>query len=162
MTSSIEFDAALAASIPRLHGAARLFISNYSDRADLVQDTLLQALRKRDLYQTGSFVSWLIAIMRNLYLDGIRRAKRSPLIPDFPIKDDDLIAADEPSAGLLIRDLRRALSKLPIEQRRIVVAVSLNGDTYDNLAHNEGIPIGTVRSRISRGRAKVRQEVEGV
>lgn len=102
--------------------------------------------------------AWLFAIMHNVYLDQLRRScvSTQPLDDDTPVAAQRATQAD----GLVIRDLNAALQRLPADQREILLLVGLEEMTYDEVASTLGIPLGTVMSRLSRAREKLRVSME--
>lgn len=159
------FDAAqLQAHVPRLRRYARALTGNRESADDLVQDTLERAWTKRALWdetvdgRAGSLRAWLHAVMHNLFVNGIKRTRRTESLDD---RDDaaDLLPAQDASAetGAALRDLQRALAQLSAEQREVVLLVGLEQMSYAETAQALGVPIGTVMSRLSRGRERLRQ-----
>lgn len=131
------------------------------DAADLVQEVLLRVRRGLAGYRPGSFEGWLWRITRNAFLDEVRRRKRRPTVP---LPDDDrarLGSAPEPDevlAGYRLEDeVQRALLELPYDFREAVVLCDLVGLQYDEIAEAAGVPVGTVRSRIHRGRKMLKE-----
>ena len=123
---------------------------------DLVQECLVRALAKQHLFQPGTDLrAWLFTLLHNQHVNDIRRA--APF--GNPVGVDEL--APVPVEGNAIpsvelKDLERAIAKLPIEQRQAVLLVGLEGMPYDEVASVLNVPIGTVRSRLSRGRDLLR------
>ncbi|WP_298376820.1 RNA polymerase sigma factor [Azospirillum sp.] len=147
--------------IPRLQRFARSMARDVTLADDLVQECLERALSRLHLWQPGSNLrAWLFTILRNLHINGLRR--RQPVL-DI---DDEALAALGAVPGsqfvsLEVRDMRRALRVLPTEQRRVVLLVGLEGASYGEAAIQLGVSLGTVKSRLSRGRRALRQLVEG-
>jgi RNA polymerase sigma-70 factor (ECF subfamily) len=159
-----EFNRALAAVIPNLRRYARVLTRGTSaDRADdLVQETLCRALQKAHLFQPGSNLrAWVLTLMHNQHVNLIRQSVRTGTV--IPIEDLDggsvgeLTAGERQTDGLRLRDLRRAVDGLPEEQRQTVLLIGLEGLSYKAAAEVLGIPVGTVRSRLSRARAAMRR-----
>jgi RNA polymerase sigma-70 factor (ECF subfamily) len=132
-----------------------------SDADDLVQDVLLRVQRGLATYTPGNLRGWLSRITTNAFLDSVRRAKRRPTsaLPD----DVDRVlpasaAADVESASLrLPEDLQEALLALPADFRAAVVLSDVVGLSYQDVADALSVPVGTVRSRIHRGRSRLRE-----
>jgi RNA polymerase sigma factor (sigma-70 family) len=150
----------LAACIPRLRRYARALVGNRAEADDLVQDTMERGWSKRASWRPGGDMrAWLFGIMHNLYVDRIRKAR----LPTEEWHD----AMPEPStdptqAGRLeVRDMEAALALLPAEQREILLLVALEEMTYEEIAATLRIPVGTVMSRLSRGRERLRAMTEG-
>jgi RNA polymerase sigma-70 factor (ECF subfamily) len=144
-----------------IYNFAYRLTGNPSDAGDLVQEVLLRVRRGLEGYTPGSFEGWLWRITRNAFLDEVRRRKRRATVP-FP--DDDRGhegTSPEPSEVLaevrLSRDVQAALLRLPYDFREAVVLCDVVGLTYDEIAAAVGIPVGTVRSRIHRGRRQLRE-----
>ena len=146
--------------VPRLRRYARALAGNRDDADDLVQDTLERAWAKSALWHgVADMRAWLFSIMHNLHVDGIRRPKLATVMMD----DDTPEVAMAPTQGerLAVLDLQAALDLLPTEQKEIVLLVALEDMAYAEIATALGIPIGTVMSRLSRGRERLRALMEG-
>jgi RNA polymerase sigma-70 factor, ECF subfamily len=144
--------------IPRLRRYARA-LTRATDRADdLVQDTLLRALTKLHLWQPGTDIrAWLFTIMHHQYVNTVRREARETATVDIEHISSTLVATTDPTARRQLVELDRALARLPAEQREILLLVGLEGMDYESVAKILGVPIGTVRSRLSRGRERLRE-----
>jgi RNA polymerase sigma-70 factor, ECF subfamily len=152
--------------VARSHGrfiytVAYRLTGDHDDAQDLVQEVLLRVRRGLETYEPGSLEGWLSRITTNAFLDEVRRRRRRPLevVPDLP----DLVLAtdEEPDAALartrLPEDLQRALLALPPDYRAAVVLSDVVGLDYAQVADALHLPPGTVRSRIHRGRARLRE-----
>jgi RNA polymerase sigma-70 factor (ECF subfamily) len=148
--------------VARVHGRkiynfAYRLTGNSDDAHDLVQEVLLRVHRGLSNYQPGSFEGWLWRITRNAFLDDVRRQKRRPTSP-LPDEVDRWDRASTESADTeyarisLGDDIQKALLELPIEFREAVVLCDVVGLSYEEIAQAVAVPIGTVRSRIHRGR----------
>ena len=144
--------------IPRLRRYARA-LTRSGDRADdLVQDTLVRAIAKAHLWQAGTDIrAWLFTIMHNQHVNAVRRAVREQGIVDIEGMSSSLVATTDPTASRQLWELERALARLREEQREVVLLVGLEGMSYETAAKVLGVPIGTVRSRLSRAREALRQ-----
>ena len=146
---------AVAAEIPRLRRYARALTGDDGEADDLIQDTLERALARLAQWRDGdSPRKWLFSILHNLHVDGLRRKSRRP-----PHVGLDSVGVDQsaPAAdGASGRDLDRALQLLASEQREVVLLVGLEGLSYAEAAEVLAIPIGTVMSRLARGRGRLR------
>ena len=149
--------------IARKHGrflytvAYRLAGSD-ADAQDLVQEALLRVRRGLETYSPGSLEAWLARIVTNVFLDEVRRRRRRPstAFPDQPdLVLPPTVAADEASEALS-DEVQDALAALPEEFRIAVVLCDVVGLSYDEIADAHDIPVGTVRSRIHRGRRLLR------
>jgi len=146
---------AVAAEIPHLRRYARALLGDSSEADDLIQDTLERALARLEQWRDGDNPrKWLFSILHNLHVDGLRRRSRRP-----PHVGLDSVGADHsaPAAdGASGRDLDRALQQLTGDQREVVLLVGLEGLSYAETALVLSIPIGTVMSRLARGRDRLR------
>ena len=146
--------------IPRLRRYARALVGDRATADDLVQDTLERAWAKLHLYRRGTDLrAWLFTVMHNVYVNQIR-GRREFLALDPEALELPVRAAHETS--LEARDVERALLRLPVEQREVLLLVVLEDLSYEEAAAALGIPIGTVMSRLSRGREKLRALMEGL
>jgi len=153
-------DQQLLTWLPRLRRYARALAGNRDDADDLVQDTLERAWSRSGLWRgVADMRAWLFAIMHNLHVDGVRR----PRPQTVDLDEDFLEFASPPTQGerLDVLDLQAALDLLPIEQKEILLLVALEDMAYADVAATLGIPIGTVMSRLSRGRERLRALMEG-
>jgi RNA polymerase sigma-70 factor (ECF subfamily) len=143
-----------------LYTVAYRLTGNHDDAQDLVQEVLVRVQRGLATYRPGSMEGWLSRIATNAFLDDVRRRKRRPL--DLVGDDIERVTAGAPSADEVIAseqlpdDLQDALRALPEEYRVAVVLCDVVGLTYEEIASSLEVPVGTVRSRIHRGRAQLR------
>jgi len=147
--------------IPRLRRYARALTGDRARADDLVQDTLERALIKFHLWQPGSDLrAWLFTIMHNVYINQLRA---QPAGMSAMTDDDTAQLAVRPTQSdrLEIMDLQAALLRLAEEQRDVLLLVGLEQMTYEEAAGVLGIPIGTVMSRLSRGRERLRALLAG-
>ena len=142
--------------IPRLRRYARALTGERGRADDLVQDTLERALVKFHLWQPGSDLrAWLFTIMHNVYVNQVRaNAKAVTTALDDETVEPALRATQ--NDRLEVRDLQVALLRVPAEQREVLLLVGLEQMTYEEAAGVLGIPIGTVMSRLSRARERLR------
>ncbi len=150
----------LLACIPRLRRYARALTGDRGRADDLVQDTLERGWNKLALWRRGTDMrAWLFGIMHNVHVDQVRK----PALATEELDEHTLIphAINSPSAGLELRDMESALSQLPAEQREVLLLVALEEMTYDEVAATLQLPIGTVMSRLSRARERLRAIAEG-
>lgn len=145
-----------------LYMVAYRLTMNHDDAQDLVQDVLLRVQRGLATYQPGSMEAWLSRITTNAFLDRVRRQKRRPTDP-LPEDEPDRVlppsasAADDLDAAGLPAHLQDALADLPEDYRAAVVLCDVLDFSYDEIAEALDVPVGTVRSRIHRGRARLRE-----
>jgi RNA polymerase sigma-70 factor, ECF subfamily len=148
----------LEQEIPRLRRYARALTRDTVRADDLVQETLLRAFRKEHLWEPGTDLrAWLFTIMHNQYVNEVRRATRDAASLDVQDCSTFLVANSDPSASRQLQELEQALLQLPEGQRLVILLVGLEGMSYEDVANILQIPIGTVRSRLSRGREVLRE-----
>jgi len=145
--------------IPRLRRYARALVGERSSADDLVQDTLERAWAKLHLYRRGTDLrAWLFTVMHNVHVNRVRATRvNDPLEDEMP----ELAQRGTQPDALLVRDLDRAIARLPADQRAVLLLVTLEDMSYDEVARTLGIPIGTVMSRLSRAREKLRAMMLG-
>lgn len=153
---------AILEHLPRLRRYARALTWDRFAADDLVQDTVERALGKWGLFRLGTRLdAWLLGIMHNLFVNQYRAAVARG--PHFAVED----LAAEPavpgrqSEALEVADLTAALDRLPSEQREVLLLVTLEELSYRETAAILGLPLGTVMSRLSRGRDRLRQLLDG-
>lgn len=152
----------IAAEAPRLRRRAILLLRNRADADDLVQDCLTAALSKKaSLNNPGQLRSWMLSILINLFRARLRSRGRQ--IAALPIDDftDSLIASVPPEDRGAAQDLVRAMGRLSLEHRQILVLINVEGRTYREAADTLGVPVGTVMSRLARARRHLRALIEG-
>jgi RNA polymerase sigma-70 factor (ECF subfamily) len=143
----------LVAQIPRLRRYARVLTRDVTAADDLVQDCLERAVSKSHLWQDGTNLrAWLFTILHNTYVNQVRRAAREGTPMVLTDIEPELTSAPNQDKRLELRDLERALAKLPDEQRAALLLVGMEGMNYDQAAAVLDVPVGTIRSRLSRGR----------
>jgi RNA polymerase sigma-70 factor (ECF subfamily) len=145
--------------IPRLRRYARALVGDRANADDLVQDTLERAWTKLHLYRQGTDLrAWLFTVMHNVHVNRVRAARvNDPLGDEMP----ELAQRGTQADALLVRDLDRAIARLPADQRAVLLLVTLEEMSYEEVARTLGIPIGTVMSRLSRAREKLRAMMLG-
>jgi RNA polymerase sigma-70 factor (ECF subfamily) len=146
-----------------IYNFAYRLTGNREDALDLSQEVLLRVRKGLRNYRPGSFEGWLWRITHNAFIDETRRRKRRPTVP-LPEDDRSNLgvspAADEAlAASSLSEDVQAALLHLPDDFREAVVLCDIVGLTYDEIAASIGVPVGTVRSRIHRGRSMMREHL---
>jgi RNA polymerase sigma-70 factor, ECF subfamily len=144
--------------IPRLRRYARALTRDFNAADDLVQDCLTRALGKVHLWQEGSDLrAWLFTILHNQFVNNVRRSVREGTAINAEASRVHLSSGPAQGDKLALRDLQRAMAQLPEEQRTVIFLVGLEGMRYEEVAEVLGVPVGTVRSRLSRGREMLRQ-----
>ena len=151
------FRQGIETAIPALRRYARALTRNTEAADDLVQDTLVRALRSEHLFHGGEIRSWLFTILTNLNRNRLRSLARRPSW--ISLEDDDAPDLAGPEAGG--RDIERALALLVDDQRTTLLLVVLEGLSYREVADVLGVPIGTVMSRLSRARAQIKAYLDG-
>ena len=143
--------------IPNLRRYARALVGDREGADDLVQDTLERAVRKFHLWRPGDLRAWLFSIMHNVFVNQLKARKIA-----YEVEIDDSIAAPMSSVtGTDLMDLDRALAAISPDQREVVLLIAVEDMTYAEVGRALGIPIGTVMSRLSRGRDKLRRLMDG-
>jgi RNA polymerase sigma-70 factor (ECF subfamily) len=143
--------------IPNLRRYARALVGDRHGADDLVQDTLERAVRKFHLWRPGDLRAWLFSIMHNVFVNQLKSRKVSPNAE----VDESFVGATTPGWVTDVRDLERGLVLLSAEQREVVLMVGLEDMSYGEVSRALGIPVGTVMSRLSRGREKLRRFMDG-
>src|SRR5262245_33945092 len=146
-----------------LYTVAFRLTGNPDEAEDLGQDVLIRVRRGLDSYVPGSMEGWLSRITTNAFLDDVRRRRRRP-VEAMP-EDPERVLAGAPSADEALEraqlpdDVQQALRELPDDFRAAVVLCDVVGFSYDEIADSLGVPIGTVRSRIHRGRSMLKEKL---
>jgi RNA polymerase sigma-70 factor (ECF subfamily) len=158
----VDFLTDLEGCIPSLRRYARALLRDADRADDLVQDCLERALSRRHLWRGGSSLRpWLFKIMHNVHANQARsfstRPRSQPIETAGEVADSSQSALSQVALG----EMSRALDQLPDDQRRVVLLVALEGLSYQEIADVLEIPIGTVMSRLSRGRERLRQLMSG-
>jgi RNA polymerase sigma-70 factor, ECF subfamily len=147
----------IEALIPRLRRYAGVLTRDSVAADDLVQDCLARALGKIHLWQQGTDLrAWLFTILHHQHLSLARRDARQHASIQLQKCNAGSALSPTQAARLELRDLDRALAKLPEEQRSVILLVGLEGMRYEEAASVVNLPVGTVRSRVSRGRETLR------
>jgi RNA polymerase sigma-70 factor, ECF subfamily len=154
-----DFHDLLEPQIPRLRRYSRALTRDTQRADDLVQDTLVRALMKQDRWEPGTNLrAWLFTLMHNQYVNNVRRANREAGTIDIDDVSSSLVATTDPTASRQLYELERALGQLAAEQREVILLVGLEGFSYEDAAKILAVPVGTVRSRLSRGRESLRRQ----
>jgi RNA polymerase sigma-70 factor (ECF subfamily) len=164
------FRAEIDRLIDRLYGTALRLTRNPADAEDLLSETVIKAWANLgQLADRQAFPKWLFRIMANTFISDCRRAQREPCKAEVPLDDEQpfslfeqshqpfLLWWSNPEQELLNKvlreDIERALDGLPVDYRTVVILVEINGHSYAEVGELLGVPIGTVRSRLSRARS---------
>ena len=164
MESSGAFERDLTQLLPRLRRFAHALSRNAADADDLAQATVERALRSRDQWQPGTRLdSWLYRIMRNLWIDMVRARGRKER-HEAP-EEEALTVGEDPrdamEASLELKRAMAAMERLPDEQREVVALILIEGYGYREASEMLDLPIGTVSSRLVRGRTALLQMLSG-
>ena len=155
MDQSSSFEGQLAELLPRLRRFAHALSHESADADDVTQATIERALRSRDRWQEGTRLdSWSYRIMRNLWIDTARSRSRK-IAREVPEEEGLSIGEDPRDAMDAAVDLKRvmaAMGRLPDDQREVVALILVEGFGYREVSEMLGLPIGTVSSRLVRGR----------
>jgi RNA polymerase sigma factor (sigma-70 family) len=145
--------------IPRLRRYARALVSDRATADDLVQDTLERAWAKLHLYRRGTDLrAWLFTVMHNVHVNKVRATRATDTLDD---EMPELAQRAAQGDSLVVRDLDRSIALLPADQRSVLLLVTLEDMSYEEVARTLGIPMGTVMSRLSRAREKLRAMMLG-
>jgi RNA polymerase sigma-70 factor (ECF subfamily) len=163
------FELLVSSHLPQVRRFARAFARSDADADDLAQEALVKVYKSlRSFRFQSAFKTWLYSVVRNVFLDATRsragrdRSQEAPLPADHALAPSNAEPADEGLARAEERQkIWRALRQLAPEFRTAVVLFDVEGHTYDEVAAIEGVPIGTVKSRLSRGRAELRTLLAG-
>lgn len=150
----------IAREIPRLRRYALALTRDPAAADDLVQDTLERAIRKQHLWKRhGSLRGWLYRILYHVFLNQSPRRRRQASEIDIDAVPEP-VASGSPESGLVRRDIVTAMQELPAEQRAAIALTAVEGLSYDEAAAALDIPVGTLRSRLSRGRERLRDNFD--
>jgi RNA polymerase sigma factor (sigma-70 family) len=159
--SDDDFKTQLAAVIPQLRAFGRSLSGNRDTGDDLVQETLLKAWAARDRYEAGTNLrAWTFIILRNLFLSQMRRNRFRGEWDDL-VADKILSAPASQDKHVELGDLQRALQFLPESQREALILVGAGGFAYEEAAEICGVAVGTIKSRVARGRVALEAVMMG-
>lgn len=154
-SDSTAFETALIALIPQLRAFSRCLCRSAAEADDLAQDALAKAWASQESFQPGTNLkAWVFMILRNQFYSNKRRDWRATQL-DPEMAERTLVAVDNPTGGLELDELRRAMDMLPADQREALILVGAAGLSYDEIAEITGVAIGTVKSRVSRARDRL-------
>jgi RNA polymerase sigma-70 factor (ECF subfamily) len=163
------FEILISSHLPQVRRFARAYARSDADVDDLAQEALVKVYKSlRSFRFQATFKTWLYSVVRNVFFDAVRsragreRSLEEPLPPDHAQLPSGSEAPDEGlSRAEQQQRMWRALRELPAEFRAAVVLFDVEGHTYEEVAAVEGVPVGTVKSRLSRGRALLRTILAG-
>ena len=155
--SSISLAPLIEPLLPNLRRYAQVLTRDADGAADLVQSCVTRALAKQHLWHEGTNLrAWLFVIMRNIHRSELRKrfAVRRGLSMAAP--PSAMMPRSDPEMSYLLGEVQNALERLPAWQKEVLLQIALDERRYDHVAAELGIPIGTVRSRLSRARQRLR------
>lgn len=170
-----NFEAAAMPFVDALYNTAYRMTRNSEDAEDLVQETYLKAYRYYDKFEEGTnFKAWLFKIMKNTFINNYRRKQNAPALSDFAEIEENFESQvseeaarqiknpeDELLENVLDEDVQVALDKLPPDYRMVVILADLEGFSYKEIADILEVPVGTVMSRLYRGRRLMEEAMLG-
>ncbi|GIV01702.1 MAG: ECF RNA polymerase sigma factor SigR [Fimbriimonadales bacterium] len=161
-----EFERAVKEVFPAIYSTALRFTRQEEDAQDLTQETLIKAYQAWDRFDGRNLKAWLLRIMTNTYINRVRKQKRGP---ESVSLEDSVEAMNLPSQEappleqilerVVDNSLEEAIQSLPDEYRAAIVLSDVEGLSYREVADALGVPVGTVRSRLARGRAMLREKL---
>jgi RNA polymerase sigma-70 factor (ECF subfamily) len=147
--------------IPDLRRFARSLERNRVAADDLVQETLERAIKKMHLYEpSGPFIGWLNTIMRNIFVDRVRRRKLNTATSLDEAPRNEPYQNENQVDRLVLKELRVAIDRLPVEQRQVLLMIAVQGLSYEDAAQRLSVPLGTIRSRLFRARANLMLKID--
>jgi RNA polymerase sigma-70 factor (ECF subfamily) len=163
-----EFEDEALAHLDTLYNVALRLTGNAQDAEDLVQDTVTKAYRAWDAYEAGTNCrAWLVTIMRNTFINQFRRRSRQPSQVQYEAVQDisvfEQVKERDPEGSffhhIVDDEVKRAIQELPEEFRMPVVLSDVEGLSYAEIAEILGLPVGTVKSRLFRGRRRLQRRL---
>ncbi|WP_158282112.1 MULTISPECIES: sigma-70 family RNA polymerase sigma factor [unclassified Azospirillum] len=153
-----DFDRDLIRSMPAMERFARSLTRNPAEADDLVQDCLERALRHREKFEQGTNLeAWLCTILKNVHYSKWTRKRR---FGEVEVMDGEIASAPSQDHQVLLREVATAIGGLSEEHQRLIRIVAVDGDSYLEAADELGVSVGTVRSRLSRARNRLRADCE--
>ena len=160
VSSSTEFHGQLVTLLPKLRVQALALTRNRAAAEDLVQDAVANALAAKDSFTPGTnFAAWMHRILRNRFISTLRKQRETTDIEDLPMSAFAVSGAHEDR--LVLKELSRALGKLPSDQREALFMVVLQGLSYEEVAQATGCAVGTAKSRVFRARRQLQAWLMG-
>ena len=171
---SPEFEAQVLEHLDMLYAVALKLTRNTSDAQDLTQNTAVKALRFHHKFEEGTYIkAWLLTILRNTFINEYRRKARRPAFveltgletqPESQPKADGPVDVPRSDPGelmeLLEDEVKEAIDSLPEDFRKAVIMADLEDYSYKEIAEEMGCPLGTVMSRLYRGRKLLREQLQ--
>ena len=147
--------AVLGDHLDRLYRAAWALTGAREDAEDLVQETYERVLRRpRKIARTEDALPYLLGVLRNTWIDTVRSRARRPTVP-LDMDAEDRVEGSSPLEQVAAREVFQVVAALPADWRDTLAAVDVAGLSYGEAAEALGVPIGTIMSRLSRGRQRV-------
>ena len=154
-------------AFPSILGTALRLTRSRDDAEDLAQEAIVRAYEAFDRFDGANFKAWMLRIVTNLYINRYRQRARGPQVSSLdeegaiePVASGDGGPAEALFEGLVGAEVEEALGKVPDDFRLAVILSDIEGMSYQDIADATEVPIGTVRSRLARGRAILRRELE--
>lgn len=155
-----EFHKQLVALVPKLRIQALALTRNRAAAEDLVQDAVANALAAQDSFTPGTnFAAWMHRILRNRFISTLRKQRETTDIEDLPSSAFAVSAAHEDR--MVLKELSKALGRLPADQREALFMVVLQGMSYEEVAEATGCAVGTAKSRVFRARRQLQAWLAG-
>lgn len=155
-----EFHTQLVALVPKLRIQALALTRNRAAAEDLVQDAVANALAAQDSFTPGTnFAAWMHRILRNRFISTLRKQRETTDIEDLPSSAFAVSAAHEDR--MVLKELSKALGRLPADQREALFMVVLQGMSYEEVAEATGCAVGTAKSRVFRARRQLQAWLAG-
>ena len=151
---------------PSLYGTALRLTRDPEDASDLSQEALIRAYEAFDRFDDRNFKAWMLRILTNLYINRYRKRQRTGMPSSLddeeamePVAPADQVPDRKLLDGLVGAEIEEALAKVPDAFRMTVILSDIEGMSYDEVAEATQVPVGTVRSRLARGRAMLRRQL---
>jgi RNA polymerase sigma-70 factor (ECF subfamily) len=155
-----DFHGQLISLLPKLRVQALALTRNRAAAEDLVQDAVANALAAQDSFTPGTnFAAWMHRILRNRFISTLRKQRETTDIEDLPASAFAVSAAHEDR--MVLKELGRALNRLPSDQREALFMVVLQGLSYEDVAASTGCAVGTAKSRVFRARRQLQAWLMG-
>lgn len=156
----INFHDLMIAALPSLRQQALALTRNRADADDLVQTAVANALAAQGSFEPGTnFRAWMGSILRNRFLSDCRRRRPTVAVEDAP--PAALARSGGQEESLAMKELNHHLARLPAEQRLLLIMISVQGASYEEASVQLGVPVGTLKARVSRTRAQLRAWILG-
>lgn len=162
-----EFERAVEAIFPSIFSTALRLTRNRDEAQDLTQEAIVRAFQAYERFDGNNFKAWMLRILTNIFINRYRKSKRGPEIESIEVQPAaENVVAEESTPGtelfdnLMGEQVEEALMSLPEEYRSAVLLCDVEGMSYEEIAEALQVPIGTVRSRLARGRAALREKLQ--